>query len=249
MLAHAVNRTSADRPRSCQSGAAYRVRSEEKPPTQATASSLNLRYLSACSGSSRSGSVASKSAGDIVRRCAAAPPIDQPGRRRPTAESHQVNRPPDDGRAAAVLPLPERAADDRGARAAPALVVGGAEHAASRGRDAEHLEEAAADEHSLRVSDLAAPGQVETRRRPRQQARKRLLVGAEPFPLRVGQLRVPGDDVAGPRARIVKPHLDELARILHGERAETHGVEQLEDRGVGADAERQRERGHRREPR
>ena len=146
-----------------------------------------------------------------------------------------------------VLAPPERVADDRRARAAATLVVGGAEEAAAGRRHAEHLEEVAADEDGLRVSDLAARGEIETHRRPRQHAGERLLVGPEPLPLRVGQLGISGDDIAGAWLGAGRPHLHELARVPHRERPQAHDVEQLEDRGVGADSQHERQQGHRRE--
>ena len=67
-LAHATSRTSADNPRSSQSGASYRVRNDEKPPPRGTASNRNFRYASICSGSRRGEAVSRNRAGEIVCR-------------------------------------------------------------------------------------------------------------------------------------------------------------------------------------
>ena len=44
-------------------------------------------------------------------------------------------------------------------------------------------------------------------------------------------------------AATLEPHLHEFVRRCHRQRTEAHGVEQLEDRGVGADAEGERKNG------
>jgi len=49
-----------------------------------------------------------------------------------------------------------------------------------------------------------------------------------------------GETPATPSAR-GKAHFDQCLRLLHGQRPQAHGIEQLEDGGVGADTKRQRE--------
>ncbi len=152
-----------------------------------------------------------------------------------------------DGRGvAAELGLPERVADDRGRRIARApIVVGGGQQAPGRRLHAEGGEEVAAHPEAAREPRLATLGQIEPRGAPREQVRERLLVGADLLPLRVGEPRMVVDEVTGsaPLGQ-ADANLHEAVGILHRERAQPHGVHRLEDRGVGADAQREREERH-----
>jgi hypothetical protein len=66
-------------------------------------------------------------------------------------------------------------------------------------------------------------------------------------PLRPRQLAVPAVDTHAAVAA-GDSHLDDLVWPLHGQAAQPHRVEELEDRAVGADAQRQRGDRHDREP-
>jgi len=73
-------------------------------------------------------------------------------------------------------------------------------------------------------------------------------VPAEFLHEREGQRGAAALGAAGHRRAGRKAHLHELVRPIDRERAQPHEVEELEDRGVGADAERERhdgDRGHR----
>ena len=113
----------------------------------------------------------------------------------------------------------------------------------SERRHAEALEEVAADPQSLRVARLAAGGQIEGRRAPREDVGERLLPIAHLLPQRVGQARAAAGELAGAAAdRFGDPDLRRArSASRHRQRAQADRVEQLEDRGVGADAERQRQ--------
>jgi hypothetical protein len=76
-----------------------------------------------------------------------------------------------------------------------------------------------------------------------------LLCIANPLPDRIRQHRpAPAEGPAG-SAPIGDPHLDEPLRLDDRQLAESHRVDQLKDRRVGADAQRQRENRDRRERR
>ncbi len=61
------------------------------------------------------------------------------------------------------------------------------------------------------------------------------------FPLRICQLGVARDERSGCAVAVSDSDLGEFLRILHRQRAHTDGVQQLEDGGIGSNAERQRE--------
>src|SRR5205085_12642069 len=65
------------------------------------------------------------------------------------------------------------------------------------------------------------------------------------LPERIGEARAPAGEIAGAAAdRIRDADFDELLGVFHRQRADAYRVEQLKDRGVGADAERERQNGH-----
>ena len=71
------------------------------------------------------------------------------------------------------------------------------------------------------------------------------MFGAKTIPNRKGDQRTTAVDVP-PSAECVSD-LDEILRRMHRQRSKLYGVHQLEDRRVGADAEREGEDRHRRE--
>ena len=154
----------------------------------------------------------------------------------------------DDRPIAAVLALPERVAEDRARRAA-AAIVGVGQDPAGRRPHAERVEEPAADPEALRGTRLAAGCEVEGRGSSRQQAREALLPRANLFPDRIGQRGIPAVEVAAHAGGIDETYLGEFGRVGHGQRAQPDRVDDLEDGGVRADAERERQDGDRREPR
>jgi hypothetical protein len=68
----------------------YSARKVEKPAAQGAASSVNARYFFAGSGSNQSDNVRWNTLGERARRCAVARSGVQPGRNRPSADSHQT---------------------------------------------------------------------------------------------------------------------------------------------------------------
>ena len=144
----------------------------------------------------------------------------------------------------AELALPERMAQHDPRRRAPAHVVRLGEHAAGRGPDAEHAEEAPADPQAV-FGEARLPRRREIERRvsPRQHAGERLLIRAHGLPQRIRDVRVPSGVV--PRRPSTVRNLDDgqVPRLRNRQRPNAQRVDQLEDRGVGADAEGEREHG------
>jgi hypothetical protein len=137
----------------------------------------------------------------------------------------------DDIGASAEAPLPEAVADDgnRTVRPAAASIVVWRECAPQNCRGAEDLEEPTARPHAVDQFRLNACGEVESGRRPRCRAVKRLLAIPDCLP-----------DGVGPRASIDR---DEPLGLFHGQRAKDQAVEDREDCGVCPDPKRQRKNG------
>ncbi len=133
------------------------------------------------------------------------------------------------GRAAEAL-LPEVVADHRHGpvRAATACVVRLRERAADERLDAEDVEEPAACVGAVRELALAAHRQVEARAAPGERAVEQLVLPiADLLPDRIR-----------PRAAV---DLDEALGLVHGQRLVDEAVEDREERGIGAHAERERQ--------
>ena len=141
--------------------------------------------------------------------------------------------------AAAERRLPEPVAD-HGRRAASTAIVAGSEQPSTRGNDAERAEEVAADPQAARPSRFRAAPDDELGVAPREHRRERALVRANQFPQGSGRFRVDAV-VAAERLRPIGPDLGQLLRTRDGEAAQLDGVDEVKDRGVRADAERERE--------
>jgi hypothetical protein len=140
-------------------------------------------------------------------------------------------------------PLPEPVADhrDRSVGAAAPPVVVRSKRSAEDRRHAEDVEIRAARPDPVHHFRLAALRQVEPRRRPGQRSSERLLPVAKRFPQRVRP--------RGRRRRVALRHHHQLLRTPDRERPQHQAVEDGEDCRVGADAEREREDGDRRNDR
>jgi hypothetical protein len=85
---------------------------------------------------------------------------------------------------------------------------------------------------------------------PREQVGERRLLRANLLPEWIGQRRSRAQKRAGTAAVVRRnPDFDDFLRAMQRQRAQPDDVKQLEDRGVGADAERQRQQRDDREPR
>ena len=141
----------------------------------------------------------------------------------------------------ARLPEPVRQHGARGA--APRSVVGLGEQAPELRADAERLEKAAADVEPLRGAVLAVRREIPARDAPREHRGERPAApreaachsGSEKHGRRLMNRPV------RPCRAVSMPIVDEFLRPLDRQRAQAHRVDQLEDRGVGAGAERQRQ--------
>ncbi len=138
------------------------------------------------------------------------------------------------------------AEDDVGVAQINAVVLFGAEHAAESGLDAEHREVIAGDEFGADALGLIAQadGSVGEPATENLGERRGLLL----------KILIDGIGMHAPShvGSVVGTFLvkhDQLVRILHGQQAEHHLVQQREDGGIGTDAESEREHGNSREQR
>src|SRR5437660_3944918 len=152
----------------------------------------------------------------------------------------EADRPADGRRLTAVLPLPERVADDDAWRCATADVVLRSQQPAGERRDAQDVEEPAAHPQSLDGARLSAFGEIECLDVPRKDSGEGLLVRSNLLPDWIGEHDATAREVAASKRFVRQMHLDESLGINHRQHLELHGVEQLKDRGVRADAEGQR---------
>ena len=150
---------------------------------------------------------------------------------------------PDRVRVAAHLARPERVAEHDPRRAAR-LVVGGRDEPPGRRRDAEHVKERARDEEATRGTHLAAVREVERGAAPGGDVREALLLAADLLEDRVVERIVGGSAVAAGAVHVDDADAGELPRPRDRQRSQPHRVDDLEDRGGGADAEREREDGN-----
>ena len=114
--------------------------------------------------------------------------------------------------------------------------------------DTEDGEEIAADPQPFRPADFAAAGQIESLRCPGKHCGESLLPVADLLPLREGEIGIARVKIARPAMGLVNLHLHQFLRALHGQGAQPHRVDQLEERRIRPNAQRQRENGCRREP-
>ena len=142
---------------------------------------------------------------------------------------------------------PERVAEHDLRRAAR-RVVGVRDEPPGRRRDAEHVEERARDEEAARGTHLAAVREVERGAAPGGDVREALLLAADLREDGVVERIVGGGAVAAGAVHVGDADAGEFPRPRDRQRSQPHGVDDLEDRGRGADAEREREDGNDREP-
>ena len=146
---------------------------------------------------------------------------------------------------AAEFRLPESVADHHFRRAARRLIVRGREHTAQQRPDAEHSEEVAAHQQRRRESRLVIDaGQADAARAPGEHAGERFLPTVNLFPDRIRRARAPDAEIAARALHVGDTDLGQLVRRLDRKRPQAHGVEQLEERTVGPDPERQRQHRH-----
>src|SRR5262249_29485791 len=148
----------------------------------------------------------------------------------------------DDVVAPAEMTLPQRVAQDRtGARAALPVVIR-REQPATLGADSERPEAVAADPQQPHESPALAIAECSRTVGPREETVERLLSIAHLLEQRIGHVRRVTID-ARIAVRILDPHARELSRIGDRQRAKANGVQQVKDRRIRADAERERKDG------
>src|SRR6184192_1882780 len=113
---------------------------------------------------------------------------------------------------------------------------------------AEGVEETSADVEPKRRHRFSFAGQIPSAVAPGEQRREGLLLGADLLPQRLGENRAARIPPAHPSLAVsVDPDRHELVGLLDWKRAETERVDELENRRVGAGAERQSQDRHERE--
>ena len=113
---------------------------------------------------------------------------------------------------------------------------------------AEGVEETSADVEPKRRNRFSFAGQIPSAVAPGEQRREGLLLGADLLPQRLGENRAARIPPAHPSLAVsVDPDRHELVGLLDWKRAETERVDELENRRVGAGAERQGQDRHERE--
>ena len=153
----------------------------------------------------------------------------------------EPNAPSEHGRVPPEAPRPEAVGDHRQLRVTGHFVCL-REHAANLRLDAEQREVIRAGEDALDPLGLVDVSQIRVGRPEPGDLLKDVRATA------VGEeLRHRHADVARARLDVVARDADELAGVTKGERPEQDPIRHAEDRNVGADAERQRQHGHRRE--
>ena len=121
------------------------------------------------------------------------------------------------------------------------MVVGGGEDAAPNGRDVEHAEEVAADEEAADWQQVAGQPHAEVVRPPGQNSGEGILRIAQALPLRVGQRGIRRRVAASLALSVGELNHDQEPRLGDGKGSQAHGVQQLEDGGVGTDSQGQRQ--------
>ena len=151
--------------------------------------------------------------------------------------------------------MPKRIADHGNGIRVAQLVDFRSERAAENGSHAENREVGTADQADMRGSavrggigglefDRDAGGEV----RSREHAGKRLIVLLQLLKFGIGnEIPVAIGEADFETLLVGICEKDELLRVLDGKIAEQHGIDDREDGGVGADAERKSEDGDRRE--
>src|SRR5438552_11157808 len=115
---------------------------------------------------------------------------------------------------------------------------------------AEGVEETSADVEPKRRNRFSFAGQIPSAVAPGEQRREGLLLLADLLPQRLGENRAARIPPAHPPlAVLVDSDGHELVWLLYWKRAETERVDELENRRVGAGAERQGQDRHEREGR
>src|SRR6202047_4591016 len=145
-----------------------------------------------------------------------------------------------------VFALPKGVADYGGRGAAAAAVIVCGQGAAAERADFQRLEKIAADPDALGVACFATAGQVELSfaRRPCKHAGKNSLMIADLLPLRVGNIGVAAMDAAGIPGAVKDAHVGELLGVRDRQRSQAERIDQLEDGGVCASAQRERKHGN-----
>src|SRR6185312_14637221 len=139
---------------------------------------------------------------------------------------------------AAELALPEAVADYRAGRAAALVVISRVKNAPENRLNTENIKEFAAHPEPVGIAGLAAIGKIKGGGTEGERV-KALRLAPNLLPHGIGGIGVAPGHVSG-TARICGTKNEQFLWIFHRHRAHAHGINQLEDGSIGANAERQR---------
>src|SRR5258708_30397630 len=143
----------------------------------------------------------------------------------------------DDGGIPGVIALPERVADICRRGAAARLVIFRIDEATENGLNAKGMKEIASNAKSFGEADFAPVCQVEFLASPGGDFRESFLALADLFPHREAELGVLTGKLAGTPVAIGDSNGAQLLGILDWSGAQADGINELEDGGVGANAD------------
>src|SRR5258708_4868011 len=135
--------------------------------------------------------------------------------------------------------LPESVAQNSDTLASALILLRGGQ-APGRRMDVQRAEVVSTHKQTVRVLDRTSAGEIKARVTPSENTGENILMIPNLFPERIGERR----SGFARALRIQSSQLHEFLRLLHGKHPEHHRVDQAEDRGVGADSERQRKNRH-----
>ncbi len=144
-----------------------------------------------------------------------------------------------DGWITGKIPLPERVADVCRRRAAAGLVILRTKQPPKNRLDAENVKEIAADADTLCFADLSTRSQIESLVGPDGDFGESFLALADLLPHGKSELGILARKLAGTPMAVCDPDGPQLLGVLDWNSAQADGVNELEDSGVGADAERE----------
>ena len=144
------------------------------------------------------------------------------------------------------LPLPERITQYCAGGTTAPFVIGSVEHSSQDGANTQRVEEIAAHPKAAYQVDLTPRSQIEVVRGPCEDGGKGLMIVPDLLPNRIGERGVPVEKASHAALPVGQLYLRELLWTIHRKQAQTNRTHQLEDRRVGANTQRERQKRNRR---
>ena len=138
---------------------------------------------------------------------------------------------------ASKISLPEGVTDVCSRHAATGLVILRTQQPPQNRLDAKDVKEIAADADAFCIADLSAGGQIEPLVGPDSDFGEAFLALADLLPHGKSELGILARKLPGTPVSVCNPDGSQLLRVLDRNGAQADGVDELEDGGVGADAE------------